>query len=309
MFNDAVAARRRARAEGLAYPTAAALSKSLITDAKRTPDRAWLGEVSAVVLQQALADCERAFRNFFASRKGRRQSPRIGPPRFRRRTGTQSVRFARNTRFAMLDSGWLRLPKVGDLKAARSRELPSAPSSVTIIKTPDRDVLRVVRGRGRRGCEQLEPPVDPGAETGIDLGLKDYAVLRNGRVIENPRFFKRLERGLRKAQHALSRKSQGSANCAKALLRVAKVHEKIKHARSDWTDKQALYIIRKNHAVYVEDLNVRGLRRGRAAKSVHDAGFGMFLARLESKAARKGRVFVRVDRLTGKTRGHQGAVQ
>ena len=66
------------------YPTDAALSKAL-TAAKRTPERAWLAEVSAVVLQQALADANTAYRNFFASLKGMRRGRRVGAPRFRSR--------------------------------------------------------------------------------------------------------------------------------------------------------------------------------------------------------------------------------
>ena len=84
VFNDAVAARRAAHEAGVPYPTDAALSKAL-TAAKRTPERAWLAKVSAVVLQQALADANTAYRNFFASLKGMRRGRRVGAPRFRSR--------------------------------------------------------------------------------------------------------------------------------------------------------------------------------------------------------------------------------
>jgi putative transposase len=300
VFNDAVAARKHAYAEGLPYPSAAVLSKALITEAKRRPERVWLGEVSAVVLQQALADADRAYKNFFASLKGKRQGPRMGPPRFKRRSHQQSIRFTRNARFAVLGNG--RLPKIGDLKVAWSRELPSAPSSVTVIKTATGKYYASFVVALDEDAERLEPLVDPEAETGIDLGLKDFAVLRGGKVIENPRFFRKLERQLGKAQRVCSRKSKGSQNRAKARLRVAKVHEKIKDARSDWVNKQVATIVAENQGIYVEDLNVRGLSRGRAAKSVQDAAFGMFLTRLESKAARAGRTFVRVDRFFPSTR-------
>jgi putative transposase len=79
VFNDAVSARRAAREAGAPYPTDAALSKAL-TQAKRTPERAWLAEVSAVVLQQALADANAAFRNFFASAGGKRKGRKLGAP-------------------------------------------------------------------------------------------------------------------------------------------------------------------------------------------------------------------------------------
>lgn len=302
VYNDAVAARKHAHAEGLTYPTRAVLSKVLITVAKRTAERAWLGEVSAVVLQQALADCDRAYKNFFASLEGKRRGPRMGPPTFKRRSGTQSIRFTRNARFSVLENGRLRLPKVGDVKVAWSRELPSAPGSVTVIKTATGKYYASFVVSVDDGTDLLEPISDEDAEMGIDLGLKHFAVLRGGEVIDNPKFFRRLERKLRKAQRVLSRKEKGSANRAKARVKVAKIHESIKHARSDWVDKQVIGILRENQAVYVEDLNVKGLARGRAAKSIHDAAFGMFLTRLESKAARVGRTFAKVDRYFPSTR-------
>ncbi|SDD22243.1 RNA-guided endonuclease InsQ/TnpB family protein [Glycomyces harbinensis] len=302
VFNDTVAARRLAHAEGLPYPTSATLSKRLITEAKRTPERAWLGEVSAVALQQALADADQAFRNFFASLKGRRQGSRMGPPRFKRRTGTQSIRFTRNARFEVLANGRLHLPKVGDLKVAWSRDLPSKPSSVTVLMSPTGKYYASFVVTVEDGTDFPGLLADPEAETGIDLGLKDFAVLRGGKVIENPRFFARLEQKLKKAQRALSRKAKGSQNQAKARLQVAKIHERVKQARSDWIDKQVKTIVAENQGIYVEDLGVKSLSRGRHSKSIQDAAFGMFLTRLESKANRAGRTFVRVDRFFPSTR-------
>lgn len=77
---------------------------------------------------------------------------------------------------------------------------------------------------------------------------------------------------------------------------AARLHEVIKNQWDDSLHKQAATIIGENQAVYVEDLNVQGLARGRGAKSLHDAAFGRFLTLLESKAARTDRTCARVDR-------------
>ncbi len=123
VFNDAVAARRRAHAEGLPYPSSAELSRKLITEAKRTEERAWLGEVSSVPLQQALRDADAAYANFFASIKGKRKGRRMGLPRFKKRSYRQAARFTRNAGFKLLDDGRLRLPKLGTRGPGRhSRE-------------------------------------------------------------------------------------------------------------------------------------------------------------------------------------------
>jgi putative transposase len=84
VFNDGLRARQEAHAAGLPYITDVELSARL-TVAKATTGRAWLGEVSSVVLQQALADLNAAYRNFFASVTGRRKGPKVAPPRFRSR--------------------------------------------------------------------------------------------------------------------------------------------------------------------------------------------------------------------------------
>ena len=90
-----------------------------------------------MVLQQSLADLNTAYRNFFASVTGKRKGPKTGPPRFKsRKDHRQAVRFTANARFRVLASGKLRLPRIGDVPVRWSRDLPSEPSSVTVIRIP-----------------------------------------------------------------------------------------------------------------------------------------------------------------------------
>ncbi|MEU6321376.1 RNA-guided endonuclease TnpB family protein [Streptomyces sp. NPDC047009] len=132
VFNDALRVREDARAAGLPFVTSAELSKQL-TSAKRTPQRAWLAEVSSVILQQSLRDLDAAYRNFFDGLKGKR--PKTGPPCFKsKRDGRQAIRFAANAGWRITPGGKLRLPKAGDVSVKWSRTLPSTPSTVTVIK-------------------------------------------------------------------------------------------------------------------------------------------------------------------------------
>jgi putative transposase len=189
VFNDGLRIRQEAHAAGLRYPADAELSARLTT-AKAAPERAWLGEVSAVVLQQALADLNAAYRNFFASLTGQRKGPKMGPPRFRsRKDHRQAARFTANARFKVLPDGKLRLPKIGDVPVRWSRPLPSEPSSVTVIKD----------SAGRYFASfviEAEPGILPEAEpaVGLDLGLTWFAVLSDGRKITAPRFLRRAEK-------------------------------------------------------------------------------------------------------------------
>ena len=291
VFNDALAARQERHAAGLPYLTDAELSARL-TAAKKTPERAWLGDVSAVVLQQALADLNAAYRNFFASLGGERKGRRMGPPRFRsRKDRRQAIRFTANARFQVTQGGKLRLPGIGDVSVRWSRDLPAVPSSVTVIRdAAGRYFASFVVGTSP------EPLPEAAAEAGIDLGLTHFAVLSDGRKIASPKFLRRAERKLRKAQQALSRKAKGSSNRDKARVRVARVHATVADSRRDWLHKESTRIVRENQAVYVEDLCVAGLARTRLAKSVHDAGWSAFTAMLEYKARKHGRTFARIGR-------------
>ena len=158
MYNDGLRARQEAYAAGLPYTTDAELSARL-TASKATPARAWLSGVSAVVLQQALADLNVAYRNFFASLKGERKGPKVRPPRFRsRKDHRQSIRFTRNARFKVLPDGKLRLPGIGDVPVRWSRQLPCEPSSVTVIRDPAGQISPRRRLVGVRGYAGIQGP-------------------------------------------------------------------------------------------------------------------------------------------------------
>jgi putative transposase len=293
VFNDALRARKDAYEAGLPFPKTGDLSKLLITAAKRIPERAWLANAPVGVMQQALRDLDTAYRNFFDSLSGKRQGPRVGEPRFRSRRDNRHVaRYTRSDCFKVMPTGKLRLPKVGEVRVSWSRELPSDPSSVTVVKDAAGRYFAsfVVTTDGSEVLPETTPDV------GIDLGLAHFAVLSDGRKVTAPKFFRRAERKLRKAQQSLSRKEKGSSNRKKAVVKVARAYARTADARRDFHHKLSTSLIRENQAVYVEDLAVNGLGRTRLAKSVHDAGWSAFVSMLEYKAAQYGRTFARVDR-------------
>ena len=292
VFNDALAARETARRAGKPVPTYAELSAAL-TVAKATPERAWLSEVSAVPLQQALADLNRAHRNFLASLTGKRKGPRVGAPRFKSKRSRQSARFTANARFRVEETthgvGHVVLPKVGRVRFALSRLLPTTPSSVTVIRESD--------GRHYVSFVVDEPsrPLLPTSDrvSGVDLGLRDLAVIASSdgsrEKIANPRWLRTSERALARAQRSMERKQKGSKNWEKARRKVVALHRKIRETRLDHHRKLAHRLVRDNQAVALEGLHVDRLGRSRLAKSVHDAGWATLTRLIQEKAATHGR--------------------
>ena len=288
VYNDCLRVRDQAHAAGEKVSDTE-VQRRVVTLARQTPERAWLGEVASVALVQACQDARRAYRNWFGSMSGQRKGRKVGHPAFRRKHQRQSVRLTRNG-FA-LHGERLYIAKVGDIKVEWSRDLPSVPSSVTVIREPDgRYYASFVVER------EATPLPACDREVGIDLGLASLAVTSDGKVIGNPRFLRARERKLARAQRALSRKQKGSANRAKARRRVAVLHRKVRETRLDHAHKTALKLVRDNQAVYTKDIAVCGLARTRLAKSVHDAGWSQLVRLIEDKAQQYGRTFARIGR-------------
>jgi putative transposase len=288
VYNDCLRLRDGAHADGEKISDTE-VQRRAITLAKQTPERAWLGEVASVALVQACQDARRAYRNWFDSLSGKRKGRKAGHPKFRSKHGRQSIRLTRSG-FA-LHGDQLYLAKIGDVRVKWSRPLPSIPSSVTVIKEPDgRYCASFVVER-----ETALLPVC-GREIGVDVGLASLAVTSDGEVIANPRYLRKAERRLARAQRALSGKRKGSANRAKARHRVAVLHRRVRETRLDHAHKTALRLVRDNQAIYAEDIAVAGLARTRLAKSVYDAGWAQLLRLMEEKAQYYGRTFARIGR-------------
>jgi putative transposase len=290
VFNDAIATREYAHKHGLPFPKTKELSRALITKAKKTPERKWLAEVSAVALQQALDDADTAYRNFFRSIKSVSKKRKVGHPKFKsRHDSRQSARFTNAARFKVElvheRQAVLTLPKIGRIPFVLSRPLPTNASSVTVIRESDgRTYLSfVVR-------VQNEEALKTNRICGIDPGLASYATVfsvdtSNGDQtefqIDTPAFLRRRARALARSQRALSRKKKGSKNRAKARTRVAVVHRKVRQARLDHAHQQAAQIIANHDIIAVEDPSVDSMARTKLAKSVHDQAMGQFLRLLK----------------------------
>jgi putative transposase len=295
VFNDAIRCREDARQAGEKLsPTE--VQRRVITQAKTTEQRAWLSEVASVALVQSVRDAHRAYQNFFDSIAKRRKGGKVGRPRFKsRKDNRQSFRLTRNG-FSLRSNGRLYLAKIGDVRVRWSRDLPSEPSSVTIIREPDGHYYASF-------VVEVEatplPPVD--REAGLDLGIARLATVAatDGQCLDiaNPKHLAAKLRKLARLEREKARRVKGGKNRAKTVREVAVQHGKVTRTRRDCHHKQALQLIRDNQAVHVEDLNIAGMvRNRRLARAIHDAGWGQFVRLLEEKAERYGRTVAKVSR-------------
>ncbi|MEG4484519.1 transposase [Microcoleus sp. D2_18a_B4] len=285
VWNDSLALCKQSKKK----PSSADLQKIVITQAKNTEERVWLSEVSNIPLQQSVADLETAFKNFFDSCKGKRKGRKVGYPKFKKRTNSQCARF-RIGGFSFKNGG-IYLAKIGIVKPIWSRELPSEPSSITVIKDcANRYFLSFV--------VEVQPVHSEAKNQslGIDLGIKTFAVMSNGEKSESPNY-KKLDRKIRKLQRKLARQPKDSKRRNVTRIKIAKLHNRIADARKDFLHKLSTKVVNENQVIVLEDLNVSGMVKNRKlSRAISQQGWREFRTLCEAKSEKFGREFQVISR-------------
>lgn len=262
---------------------------SLIPKLKKELD--WLKLSPSQTLQQKCQDLRTALPNSTNKAINR------GFPRFKsKHRDTSGIRFPQGWH---LNGNRLNLPKLKGIKIKHHRVIEGKSGYLTLKRDPAGSyfVSILYDVPDAKLITNIESSV------GIDVGLKEFAVTSDSEIINNPKFYRKSEKKLTKAQRSHSRKQKGSNNKEKSRIQLAKVHRDIKWKRQNFI-KQITSSIAKNYdLVTTESLNVKGmLKNHKLAKSISDVGWSMFINELKWQCQKRGKHFSQVNRWFASTK-------
>lgn len=257
----------------------------------------WLKEVNSQSLQAPIRNLDNAFTRFF---KGQGNFPKYKS----KWKGKQAFHIPQNVK---IEDGRLVIPKFKKkgIKIKLHRPLEGTIKSATISRTPTGKYY--VSMLVETGVDCLpNNKVEKETTVGIDLGIKDFLITSDGEVVDNPKYLRKAESKLKYIQRKHS-KYKGK----RTKHKLAKLHEKVANQRKDFLHQQSSKLVKENHSIAIEDLNVKGMLKNHClAKSISDVGWSMFTSMLEYKCEWYGVNLLKIGRFepSSKTCSNCGAV-
>ena len=271
---------------------------SFPTPAKYKSEFLFLKEVDSLALANAQRNLDKAYKNFFRDKS-------VGFPRFKsKKNPVQSYTTNnQNGTVALLNNKFIKVPKLKSLIRIKLHRQPKG-----IIKSAT--ISRHSSGKYYISLlckEEVSKFPKTNASVGIDLGITDFAILSNGKKIDNNKFTSKMEKKLKREQRKLSRrallaKQKGInlfevKNYQKQKRKIARLHEKVVNQRTDFLNKLSTELIKNHDIICIEDLNTKGmLRNHKLAKSISDVSWSSFVTKLQYKADWYGREIIKIDK-------------
>ena len=264
---------------------------NLLPELKKQQTTAWLKTIDSILLQNAAEDLSIAYKNFFDSITGKRKGPKVDIPQYKRKGGRESYR-TRGVKVEFSKNSVV-LPKIKSVKCILHREFTGTIKSSTISKNPDGKWYISILVET---AQQLKPMT--GKEVGVDLGLKDLAILSTGVKFDHPQqMLAKAKQALKRAQRILARKTKGSKNYEKQRLVVAKCYSKITRMRNEYYHVLSKYLVENFDTVYLENLNVSGMLKNRKlARKIAESAWSTLKTMIKYKAGYAGKTVYEISR-------------
>ena len=250
----------------------------------------WYGEIHSQVLQDVVKRVKTTFDRFL---KGDGNGKRSGRPRFKPRNRYRTFTYPQMQE-ECLQGNIINLPMFGKVKVIVHRPIPAGFKIKTVSISKKADGYYLILSLEDSTVPTIKPEINPESLVGIDLGLKEFLTTSTGETVAIPQHYRQATKHLRVVQKRVSRRKKGSNRRKKAVDKLSKQHKKVADKRKDFHFKTANYLLSKYDVVAFEDLNVKGLTRTKLAKSVHDAGWSIFLSILQTKAENAGLLTIAV---------------
>ena len=246
-----------------------------------------LSTVHSQVLQNVAVRIDLAMKAFFRRVKA---GEKPGYPRFKGYGRYDSFTYPQSG-FRLTHDNRVSLSKIGSVKMVYHRPVRGS------MKTAPLHMSSTNKWYITFSCECDPERLETiNTQVGIDVGLATFATLSTPEEIENPRFFRNEEKALKRVQRKHSKLAKGTPERRKHRKAVARVHERVKFKRDNFTHQESRQIVDRYGVIGVEDLHVnRMLHNHCLAKSISDAAWSAFFSQLSAKAEEAGRQFIKVN--------------